>query len=272
MTTTILANVTQNMEEMKMAEKTIPYEKFDSGIKQGIEITENLLKDSETLLKKKRYSSSVSLAILAYEEISKQNILRLAKKLGISLPWKIWLELSYGGKAHHVKLSSMMTERKLNLEKKTSPRVESYLNKINKEFGFPELADNRAAQIEAEFLEQVLPKLNAVKKDCFYLDYDLKNNDWIHFENRFDEKTKEAIALFVITLTKRITAFQKFLRDIPAKPFEKYTKAEMKQAKKSKSRKELQKILKNTGNKRFQYLHDVAIIAIDSYPEVKKKK
>lgn len=256
-----------------MQTKEIPNEKLDSGIKQGIEITENLLKDSETLLKKKRYASAVSLAILAYEEISKQRVLRILKKRGHPLPWKNWLQLSSGGTAHNKKLSIIMTEKKLNLEKKTTPQIDSEINKINKEFGFPELADNRIAQIEAAYLEHLLPKLNSVKKDCFYLDYDLKTNDWIHFEKRFDEKTKEAIALFVINLTKRTTAFHKFMQKIPSKPFGKYTKEEMNLAKKHKSTKELQEILKKTDNRKLRYLNDIAMIAIDeNYSETEKMR
>ena len=250
----------------------IPLEKLEFGMKQCIKNVESLLKDSETLLKKERYASSASLGILAYEEISKGNFLRLQKKQGKSIPWKMWLELSIGGKAHNVKLSILMMEKKLRLQNKTSPKIETFLNNINKGFGFPQLADNRTAQIEAEFLEHLLPKLNLVKQDCFYLNYDLKNHEWINFENRFDMKTKEAIALFVINLTKRITAFQKFINDLPMKPFDQYTKTEMINAKKLKSRKDLQKILKQTDNKKFRYLNDIAMIAIDSYPDSKRKK
>jgi len=255
-----------------MPKNEIPFEKLEFGIKQGILIVENLLKDSEILLKKKRYASSISLAILAYEEISKQNILRLQLKQGKPFPWKTWIVLSSGGQGHSTKLSDMMLKKKINLEKKGSSKIDSYINKINTDFGFPPLADHKMAQIEAEFLVHLLPKLNNVKKDCFYLDYDLKNQKWTHFENRFDMKTKEAIAIFVIHLAKRTTAYQKFLMDIPGKPFEKYTKIDFNNVKKLKSRKNLKKILEQTNDKKSVYLNDIAMIAIDTYPEPKKRK
>lgn len=74
---------------MEKADNGIELDKLREGMFLCINMAENLLKDSEILLKKKRYSSSVSLAILAFEEISKAYVMELCIQDGKGMPQKI---------------------------------------------------------------------------------------------------------------------------------------------------------------------------------------
>ena len=253
-----------------MSTNEIELKKLKDGIKRCVRLVENLLEDSEILLKRKRYSSSIALSIIAWEEISKAHIMRLQMKKGKGLPMNVWRELTTGRKAHAKKLSSIMFERKKRLEQKMSSKADAYLNEIAQRLGLPGLADGKTAHVEAIFLEKLFPKLNAVKQDCLYLNLDKNTNNWINFENRFSNKIKEAVAKFLIATIRRTTAYQKFIFEISMKPFQKYTKEDWVIALKSKHLKEIQNVYRKTNTKEMGHISDLAMIAIDSYRDEKK--
>lgn len=242
----------------------IELDRLREGMDLCTDMAENLLKDSEILLKKKRYSSSVSLAILAFEEISKASVMELYMRDGKGMPQKIWNELSGGG-SHKLKLSALMLQQKAFLKNKPTPEVVSHMDEMNEILGFPKSLEHKMAQTQTHILEKILPRLNIVKQECFYLDFDKEKNLWVNFDGRFKDDYKKAIAVFLIAMTKKAIALQKFFSYIPSKPFDQYTVKEWNMALKSKQRKELEKVLK-TKTKYFGHMGDMAIIALLNYP------
>ena len=119
-------------------------------------------------------------------------------------------------------------------------------------------------------LQKIFPKLNSVKQDCFYLNWDEKGKVWTYFDRKFNEKIKKSIAKFLITITETSMKSGKFTMDIPKKPIVQYTVQEWEKIQKLKSCDDLKKILKYKMSREFTKISNEAIIAIDSYREKKK--
>ena len=170
---------------MEKTDNWIELDKLREGMGLCINMAENLLKDSEILLKKKRYSSSASLAILAFEEISKADAMGLCMQSGKGMSQKIWNELSGGG-SHKLKLSVLTLRQKAFLKNKPTPECVSYMDEISEVLGFPKPLEHEMAQIQTHICEKILPRLNIVKQECFYLNFDKEKNQWINFDSRLD--------------------------------------------------------------------------------------
>lgn len=245
--------------------KEISISDLKLGLISCLSHAEGLLHDSEILLSKKRYAAATSFAILAYEEASKARILALHLQQNKQMPWKLWLEFSRSGKAHKNKLTLLQTERKLNLQVKSSLETESILNASVKKLGLPSLQENKLTLIEIDLLEKILPSLNSLKQECFYLNYDFENKNWTNFDMYFKDYAKIAIPTFLIIMTKRTIAWEKYLEDCIKKPFDQYTEDDWKTVKKLKSRKNLAKVFKQTDSKKLDRLSDTAILALMGY-------
>lgn len=248
-----------------MPKQEIPISDLKLGLISCLSHAERLLHDSEILLSKKRYAAATSFAILAYEEASKSRILALHLQQNKPMTWKLWSEVSYSGKAHKNKLTLLQAERKLNLQVKSSLKTESILNASAKKLGLPSLQENKFTLMEIDLLEKILPSLNSLKQECFYLNYNFENKSWTNFDIIFKNYAKIAIPTFLIILTKRTIAWEKYLEDCIKKPFEQYTENDWKTVKKLKSRKNLAKVFKQTNSKKLGRLSDTAIFALMGY-------
>ena len=254
-----------------MTDEYISPEQVKEGFKKCHIVVNRLLKDAELLMKNGRYSSSVSLAILAYEEVSKAHDFRLKAKEGKGLTQAEWAKISFGRYAHDTKLSGIVEARQKRLERFSQGEAD-FLNMVTHKFGFTGYADLHTARSENLLLQKIFPKLNSVKQDCFYLNWDEKGNVWAYFDRRFKEKTKKSIAKFLITTTESAMLSSKFTMDLPTKPFLQYTDEEWDKIQKLKSCDDLKKIIKYKMSREFTKISNEAIIAIDSYPDAKKKK
>lgn len=248
-----------------MNEKEISVSDLKLGLISCLSHSEGLLSDSEVLLSKKRYAAATSLAILAYEEASKSRILALHLQQNKSMPWKIWSAVSHSGDAHKNKLTLIQAERKLGLQTKFTSKDESILDVTAKKLGLPSLQEHKLVLIEIDLLEKILPSLNSLKQDCFYLNYDSKNKNWINFDTLFNDDAKIAIPTFLIILTKRTIAWEKYLEDCIKKSFDQYTDKDWKIVRKLKSRKNLEKVFKQTNSKKLSRLSNTAIFALMGY-------
>jgi len=254
-----------------VTDEYISPEQVKEGFKKCHIVVNRLLKDAELLMKNGRYSSSVSLAILAYEEVSKANNLRLKIKNEEGLTQSQWNTMSFGRIAHNPKLSSIVEAREKRLEQLTQGDA-NFINQVSKKIGLPGYADFQAAKNETMLLKDILPKLNSVKQDCFYLNWDEKGKHWTYFDRKFNEKIKKALAKFLITTAEGLMVSQKFSIDIPTKPFEQYSNEEWETVQNLKSCDELKKTIKYKNSSEFARISDMAIVAIDSYPKSDKKK
>ncbi len=253
-----------------MTDEYISPENVREGLKRCHTVVTRLLNDAELLKKEGRYSSAVGLSILAFEEVAKANDLRLKVKKESGMTATEWRKISFGRLAHEIKLSGMFEEREKRLDKLTNVD-ENYLKIVNAKLGLPGYPDFQTAQIETQFLKKIFPKLNSVKQDCFYLNWDEKGNAWTYFDKRFNEKIKKAVAEFLITTTKNIMISQKYTMEIPRKKFKDFSDKDWQKALDCKSHKDWVAILKKSSTKEYVGVADRAAIAIDSYPESKKK-
>jgi len=254
-----------------VTDEYISPEQVKDGFKKCHTVVNRLLKDAELLMKNGRYSSSVSLAILAYEEVSKANDLRLKIKGEEGLTQPQWAKMSFGRIAHNLKLSSIIEAREKRLERLNQGQV-NFLNQVSNKIGLQGYVDFQATKNETLLMKDIFPKLNSVKQDCFYLNWDEKGKQWTYFDRKFNEKIKKAIAKFLITITEGIMISQKFTIDIPTKPFVQYSDEEWEKVQNLKSCDDLKKNIKYKNSREFTKISDTAIVAIDGYPKVKKKK
>ena len=116
-----------------MADDYISPEQVKEGFKKCHIVVNRLLKDAELLMKNGRYSSSVSLAILAYEEVSKAKDLRFKAKEGKGLTQADWGKMSFGRYAHDTKLSSIVDARQKRLERFSQAQAD-FLNMVTKKW------------------------------------------------------------------------------------------------------------------------------------------
>lgn len=238
-------------------------EHVKNGLQRILEHTDHLLKDSEILIKKKRYAAAIPLSILAIEEMGKSHILSELIRLQRPLSDQIWSEITRGGIAHVKKTTSMILSREKYLEN-TTQEDESRIENMMNEFGIP-ISDNQRSKIDNMLMKALFLRLEKLKHDCFYTDMD-ENKNWINFNIRFNEQQKEAIAnhLFIIALRDHTT--HKFVLGLPQKPFEQYSIAERKSVR-TKWKKEVKPIMKKTDTKKLGRLIDTAILLINNtYP------
>jgi len=252
-----------------VADDYISPEQVKEGFKKCHVVVNRLLKDAELLMKNGRYSSSISLAILAYEEVSKANDLRLKITDEEGLTKQQWTRMSFGRIAHDIKLSSMVDRKEERLSQ-FNEREENFMNFVNDKLGLPS-TDLIETRTQTLMMKHVFPKLNVVKQDCFYLNWNEGGSDWTYFDRKFNDKIKKAIAKFLITITETIMVSQKFTIEIPSKPFIQYSDKEWEKVRNLKSCIDLKKIQKYSASPEFAAICDRAIVAIDSYPEKKKK-
>lgn len=190
---------------------------------EGFELEKNqirtLLKSSRILYAKKKYSVALSLSILAYEEIAKLGVLENhIKKNTDGISKKEWNDLVRGPKnksVHENKLGKIYRDG-VNHIKKIG--MDSYY--ASSQFLVstgalpPSLPYSQVIQENDASLNR-LEKLNAVKQDCFYLNW--KNNDWFIF-NQLNENEQESVCYIVTFITQLM--FNTFLTSMkfPAVP------------------------------------------------------
>jgi len=245
--------------------------KVKEGMEKSHKVINRLLNDAELLLKHGRYPASVSCAILAYEEEAKADYLRKKAQKNEGITKTEWNDLTASPGMHTRKLTS--------LTKRRSERIQRFQDKDNELFGFLNQAllglpgggnVSNAKRVFSE-LNRVFPKLNSMKQDCFYLEWDSGNGNWSYFDKRFDEKTKKAIAESLIMESRRELLNQKYLLNVPIKKFVDMTKEDFLKLKEQKATKEYGKFLQNIHNPEMAKKTRIAFKAIDSYPERKKK-
>ena len=254
-----------------MNEDTIDLEQLEHlrlGLFSILEHTDQLLKDSELLIRKKRYSASIPLSIIAIEEIGKSYFLESVIKSRKPVFDKIWDEITKGGGAHIKKTTSLILARKLYLDNIT-PEQNSDVDKMMKELGM-EVTDTKQIKIENMLLKATFLRLENLKHDCLYINRE-KNKKWINFTNRFKTYEQSAIANYLYIVALRLQTTNKFILKMPPKPFKEYSKNEIKNQK-NLWKKEVKPIMKKTDSKRLSRLTDHGMLFLHNnyHPDRKR--
>ena len=245
-------------KENKTNEDVLKYTKV--GLPMMIDHIDRLLKDSEFLIKKKRYSSSIPLSVLALEEIGKIHIISSIDKLEKPIVDKIWKDITRGGVAHIRKTTGIIFSREKYLEK-FDPESEKYIDEMMKAVGMKPI-ELQMAKIDNMLLKALFLRLEKIKQDCFYTDTDT-NGNWINFDTRFNKEDKKSIAYFLFTTALNMHTNQKFTSGLPQKPFKEYSDAD-KKIMKSRYRKEVNSILKKNDTKKIGHFVDRAMLLINN--------
>lgn len=241
-------------------------EYLELGLSVILEHIDQLLKDSELLIKKKRYSSSISLSIIAIEEMGKANVVELSLKLKKPLSDEIWNEITKGGIAHVKKTTSLILQEKIHLDALSS-KQEPEIEKMMKKLGIP-LTDNKMLKIINMLRKATYLRLENLKHDCLYINRNEKS--WISFTNRFSTYEQSAIAYYLFINTLRIYTQYKFSLTIPQKSITEYSKADEKILQ-NKWKKEVKPIMKKTDSKKLGRLYDHGMLFLhNNYPPDKR--
>jgi AbiV family abortive infection protein len=243
------------------------------GFQKCHKVINRLVSDAELALKNGRFSSAVSQAILAHEELGKSEYFRLRMGEKRGLTKKEWSELSFGGKSHLKKIKALMETKLKIIEESYSHGKPQSPAKAVSLHGF-EVSSNadQEALYAYHLFEKILPTLNLVKQDCFYLNWDEKEMKWIYFENRFPEKIKKAIAIFIISQTKHSLYLQKYMLELPDKSFSEYSDEEWKKVKSSETHRKVTEARKYLLSTEYKELETLAFSAIESYIKPIKQK
>jgi len=180
-----------------MTEFLIPPEKMKEGFDKETKHIESLLESSEILFNAKKFSSSLSLSILAHEEIAKLRLIRHHYRNETGITKKEWFDMKKGG-SHKKKLMGPSIERKKHLEQMGEARFEAarYIKRL---VGDP-MADLSYSQMKDTDDPAIMGKLDDVKQDCFYLDW--VNQKWSSISTKISKNQIEAMAHVNLEITK----------------------------------------------------------------------
>src|SRR5690348_1832231 len=127
-------------EELKIEDSL---EHMNVGIRTCMNHIDTLLRNSELLIKNKRYSASIPISILAIEELGKAEVLSVALSIKKPLPERIWNDLTRGGSAHIKKTTALILSRKLHL-KNSTPEEDRQFDEYARKMGIPTISAKRA--------------------------------------------------------------------------------------------------------------------------------
>jgi len=166
---------------------SIPNSKLEKGIELGKVQAKLLLDSSEILCEKRKYVTSISLAILAKEELTKIRIFNKMLTKGLTIENDVWQILT----DHRIKLSLPYYQAYERLRRKSLPTLVKLQNAYKNE-GI-DLSFNIINLIKPINIEHLkfLQSLDLVKQDCQFLNW--INNDWYSILNNYNINLQKAV-------------------------------------------------------------------------------
>ena len=166
----------------------IPVEKLGKGIEKCKKQAKTHLDSSEILLKKKKYTSSITLSILGREEITKIRIFRNHMKMNKEIDNKVWKELNN----HKIKLALPYLLAYKGLRRKTVPE----LMEIDQAYRTEGLESklrivDLSKPINMKYV-QFLESLDILKQDSQFVGW--VDNDWFSVLENYSENIQKAFA------------------------------------------------------------------------------
>lgn len=92
---------------------SIPWAKLDEGIRLICRNIQQLIENSDLLYQNKKFMHAASLAVIAFEEMSKADLLITQHKNRNDLPLTDWKKLTEGRSAHTDKLMKFLEKKRL---------------------------------------------------------------------------------------------------------------------------------------------------------------
>ena len=181
-----------------MAKILIPIRSLKEGFQKEVKHINSLLEGSEILYKSRKYSESLPLSILAHEEITKLKTIRDHYLQNKGITTKEWFDLKKGG-SHREKLTRPSSERKKRLHEMGEGRFE-VARKLKQMIGDPLAFTSYSQMKESAKGGTIMGKLDKVKQDCFYLDWE--NSRWFSASIKLSKRQLQAMAHVSLEITK----------------------------------------------------------------------
>jgi|APSaa5957512535_1039671.scaffolds.fasta_scaffold04523_3 AbiV family abortive infection protein len=191
-----------------MSKDVIPHSKLDEGLSSCKIQIKTLLDSCDLLYSKRKYSTSISLSILAYEELSKMQFLIDHYDHNQSISKKEWQKL----KQHRKKLGyvfGMGMEIISGLPDSSIESVENERGKLGFEKNSPRDYEDGVA---VTGVKNLLNNLNIVKQDGFYVDWNFNDFQWDSLFLKFTTNELKSIAYLLLTKSKSLF-FQQLMED-----------------------------------------------------------
>lgn len=182
------------MEQINQKKVQVGYELCKSHIL-------SLLESSEILYKSKKFTESLSLSILAREEVAKLIALQDHLKNNTSMPYDEWLKLTKNTKestAHKQRLVEPMRQSREYVQS-MPPSFFETMKDERKKMGLSEGFQYAAAMSLTPEFEKSFEKLDKVKQACFYFGL---NKNWYNLSILLEKNEKDALAYATLIATK----------------------------------------------------------------------
>ena len=176
----------------------IPLSKLEEGFHKGFAHVQKMIDSSIILHESGHHSTSIAISILAHEELAKLRyvVAHIGDQKPISL--KEWKALSRGG-SHNAKLEKFYADFYNDIIRLCSERPETVLE-ANPNLTMDEVRDF-PKRVDLKHLTVLGCKLNDIKKECIYLDWN--DGDWSTFDNNTTKDERTALASFLHVLVLR---------------------------------------------------------------------
>jgi len=157
----------------------IPKGKISDGYKKSKRQIESLLDSSQILYNSKQYATSLSLSILAREELAKLLVLQDHLKDGTKISCDEWKKLTKNTKnvtAHKFRLTYSPKVSREGVQKKFTRAMHEQMVSERKQLGLPTGMSYEQMMLITSEYEKGYEILDKIKQDCWYLGWDGKWN------------------------------------------------------------------------------------------------
>jgi len=170
----------------------IPYSDLENGFNQGRDQIEILLNSCESLYNSGIFPTSISLAIIALEEISKLKLIRDKIIRKEDIHEKEWKEFTAYREAHDNKILKPHHDARKKFQNMTEDKF-NLINQFKMDIDDPSFYNSLTqAKTENPLLTKQLKTLKKIKESCFY--FERNQNQWISFHSLHNKKSQKKFA------------------------------------------------------------------------------
>lgn len=172
----------------------IPFPKLEDGYKKGRNLVIRLYEDSKFFYDSGRFTTAISLVILAREEITKISSIRLHQNNGKNMPLEEWEALS-SPRSHELKSCKPYEDGK-NTVNLLGKEIYDKIVETEKNAGCSLNYDSYQKVLDNPLVKSRLHKFNTIKKHCWYLDW--INSEWVTLSALYQEWVLRQLAIYFI--------------------------------------------------------------------------
>lgn len=182
---------------MTFTNEEIPFAKLEEGYKKGRDLVTRLYEDSKFFYDSRRFTTAISLIILAKEEITKLTSIRLYQNDRKNMPLEEWRMLS-SPRSHELKSCKPYEDgiKTVNLLGKIDY---DKIVETEKNSGCSLDYNDYSKILDKPLIKSRLRKFNSIKKPCWYLDW--INSEWVTLYTLYKDWVLQQLAIYFIRNT-----------------------------------------------------------------------